>query len=191
MADEEGKKVTRREFLKDGARGAAVLALGCGAGLAATRGSAEDRVWQIDPYKCIHCGNCATYCVLTPSAVKCFHAIDTLCGYCKVCYGYYQFDPVNKTTGAESLLCPVDAITRKKVTDTYYEYTIDEDKCIGCGRCAKGCHQGGAKSLYLQVRQDLCLNCGQCSIAEACPTDAFVRVPASDPYIIKPRRSAT
>ena len=75
MADEEGKKVTRREFLKDGARGAAVLALGCGAGLAATRGSAEDRVWQIDPYKCIHCGNCATYCVLTPSAVKCFHAI--------------------------------------------------------------------------------------------------------------------
>jgi electron transport complex protein RnfB len=40
-------------------------------------------------------------------------------------------------------------------------------------------------SLYLQVRHDRCLNCNQCSIAVACPTQAFERVPSSDPYLLK------
>ena len=27
-----------------------------------------------------------------------------------------------------------------------------------------------------------CVNCNRCAIADACPSDAFVRVPADDPY---------
>jgi electron transport complex protein RnfB len=40
-------------------------------------------------------------------------------------------------------------------------------------------------SLYLQVRHDRCLDCNDCSIASACPTQAFRRVPAADPYLLK------
>ena len=37
-------------------------------------------------------------------------------------------------------------------------------------------------SLYLQVMHDRCLNCNECSIALACPTQAFSRIPACTPY---------
>jgi electron transport complex protein RnfB len=49
----------------------------------------------------------------------------------------------------------------------------------------KGCQAFGNGSLYLQVRHDRCLNCNECSIAARCPADAFVRIPAGKPYIIK------
>jgi electron transport complex protein RnfB len=35
------------------------------------------------------------------------------------------------------------------------------------------------------VRHDRCLNCNECSIAVACPSQAFVRAPAEDPYLLK------
>ncbi len=63
--------VNRRKFLRKG------LWAGCLAGLAATGGviygrkSRKEMVWQIDPDVCVSCGNCATYCVLEKSAVKC------------------------------------------------------------------------------------------------------------------------
>ena len=37
------------------------------------------------------------------------------------------------------------------------------------------------------VRHDRCVNCNECAIAQVCPADAFVRLPASDPYILKTR----
>ncbi|OHB82138.1 MAG: hypothetical protein A2W31_03490 [Planctomycetes bacterium RBG_16_64_10] len=40
-------------------------------------------------------------------------------------------------------------------------------------------------SLYLQVMHDRCLQCNECSIAVACPTGAFRRVPAQRPYLMK------
>ena len=66
---------------------------------------------------------------------------------------------------------------------------IDEKLCIGCARCVKGCADHGNGSLSLQVRHDRCLNCNECSIAKACPSDAFRRVPASQPYILKKREA--
>jgi len=77
------------------------------------------------------------------------------------------------------------AIQRKFVEDPYYEYTIDEALCIGCAKCVDGCNRFGNGSLYLQVRHDRCLNCNECSIARVCPSDAFRRVPASHPYLLK------
>ena len=62
---------------------------------------------------------------------------------------------------------------------------IDKELCIGCGRCVKGCAAFGNGSLFLQIRHDRCRHCNQCAIAVACPADAFKRVPATNPYLMK------
>jgi electron transport complex protein RnfB len=183
---EERAPLTRREFIKHGVRGAGALA-----GLAALgytiRGQAgEQTVWQIDPYKCIQCGKCATSCVLTPSAVKCVHAFH-LCGYCDLCTGFFDPQPNALNTGAENQLCPTNAIVRRFVEEPFYEYTIDEELCVGCGKCVKGCASYGNGSLFLQIRHDRCVNCNDCAIARACPSRAISRVPATRPYILKER----
>ena len=149
----------------------------------------QRRVWQLDPNTCVQCGNCATHCVLTPSAVKCVHAF-AICGYCKLCTGYFPPDPNDLTTAAENQLCPTGAIQRSYIEDPYYEYTIDEELCIGCGKCVEGCATFGNGSLFLQVRHDRCLNCNQCTIAAACPSRSYRRVPAHDPYLLKTRETS-
>jgi electron transport complex protein RnfB len=175
---------TRRDFLREGLWGGGLAGLGAAAAglLAGARG--DKWVWQIDPRKCVACGNCATYCVLNVSAVKCVHAY-AMCGYCDFCTGYYRPDVQKLDTAAENQLCPTGAIIRTFVEDPYFEYTIDERLCIGCGKCVKGCNAFGNGSLFLQVRHDRCLNCNQCAIAQACPSGAFVRVPADSPYLLK------
>jgi electron transport complex protein RnfB len=80
---------------------------------------------------------------------------------------------------------PTGAIKRTFVEDPYYEYTIDKTLCIGCGKCVKGCNAFGNGSLFLQVQHDRCLNCNECSIAAACPSQAYSRVPVDKPYILK------
>ena len=141
-------------------------------------------MWQLDPATCIQCGRCATACVLQQSAVRCFHAHE-LCGYCTLCFGYFEPGATELTSAAEHQLCPTDAIRRTLVEEPYYEYVIDQDRCVGCGKCVKGCTMFGNGSLYLQVRHDICVNCNTCAIAEVCPADAFRRVPASEPYLGK------
>jgi Na+-translocating ferredoxin:NAD+ oxidoreductase subunit B len=178
------RKIKRRDFINNSAR----LSLGFGlavVGVAAIKkSSADDWVWQIDPFKCTQCGRCATECVLSPSAVKCVHAYD-LCGYCDLCGGYFKPDANELTTGGENQLCPTAAIERKYIEEPYFEYIINEELCFGCAKCVKGCTSFGNGSLHLQIRHDLCVNCNECAIARLCPSDAISRVPASDPYIIK------
>src|SRR4249920_2350173 len=96
--------LTRRQFLRDGTRVAAMTGLGGLLGLVATRSSAQGTVWQIDPQKCVRCGNCATHCVLEQSAVKCVHAF-AICGYCQLCTGFFAPEPNQLTTAAENQLC--------------------------------------------------------------------------------------
>jgi len=176
--------VSRRNFLRNGARVAALTGVGAVVGTLVHRTSSQTTVWQIDPSKCLRCGRCATECVLDQSAVKCVHSYD-LCGYCELCTGYFVPEPNALNTGAENQLCPTGAIQRKYIEDPYYEYTIDEALCIGCGKCVEGCSRFGNGSLYLQVRQELCLNCNECAIGRVCPGDAFRRVPVSQPYLLK------
>lgn len=140
--------------------------------------------WQIDPFECMQCGRCADECVLSPSAVKCVHAYD-LCGYCDLCGGYFKPGVINLHTGAENQLCPTAAINRDFVEEPFFQYSITEELCIGCGKCVEGCSSFGNGSLHLQIRHDRCLNCNQCSIARLCPSDAIKRVPLSEPYKIK------
>ena len=180
MTDPTGDNtVSRRGFLRGAARGAALVGLTGAAGWAVARGRGRNLVWQIDPDKCIACGNCATYCVLTPSAVKCVHAYD-LCGYCRRCFGYFEPQADRFTTGGENQLCPTGAIQRNFVEEPYYEYNIDKDLCIGCGKCVQGCNAFGNGSLYLQVDHEICVRCNECAIAAACPAGAFVQMPADE-----------
>jgi electron transport complex protein RnfB len=181
---ENKKIISRRHFLIDGLWGASLAATGAIAGFAFHKTKKHDYVWQIDPYVCVGCGNCATYCVLEKSAVKCVH-VFAICGYCDLCSGYLEPEAKALDTGAENELCPTGALKREFVEEPYYQYTVDESLCIGCAKCVKGCAAFGNGSLFLQVRHDRCLNCNECSIAAACPSGAFKRVPADRPYLLK------
>lgn len=182
MADDKIK--SRREFIQGGVRLSLALALGGIGGLAAARMTGEKWVWQIDPFLCTQCGRCATDCVLTPSAVKCVHAYD-LCGYCDLCGGYFKPGSNALHTGGENQLCPTSAISRKFIEEPYFEYIIDEELCMGCAKCVKGCTSFGNGSLHLQIMHNLCVNCNQCAIARVCPSNAISRVKVSDAYQVK------
>jgi len=174
----------RREFINSGIRFSLALSLVGLGGTLLKDAFADDLVWQLDPAKCTQCGRCVTSCVMTPSAVKVVH-VHNMCGYCDLCGGYLKPTAKEQNTAAENQLCPTNAINRKFIEDPFFEYNIDEDLCIGCGKCVAGCDAFGNGSLQLQVRHELCVNCNQCAIATDCPADAFTRVPLSKPNIFK------
>ncbi|MBR1378544.1 MAG: ferredoxin [Bacteroidaceae bacterium] len=178
--------MSRRKFLHTCGSllaGGGILALG-GSLLPKVSDDEGDMMWQIDPEKCLQCGRCETECVLPVSAVKCFHA-NQVCGYCDLCGGYYRANVKELNTAAENMLCPTGAIRRQFVEEPYFEYTIDESLCNGCGKCVKGCSSFGNGSLFLQIQQELCLNCNECNISKVCVSGAIQRVPVSQAYKLK------
>jgi Na+-translocating ferredoxin:NAD+ oxidoreductase subunit B len=181
---ESDKMKSRREFIRGSARLSLALALGGIGGWSVANMTDEKWVWQIDPFTCTQCGRCATKCVKTPSAVKCIHAYQ-LCGYCDLCGGYFKPGQNALTTAGENQLCPTAAISRHFIEEPFFEYKIDEDLCIGCAKCVKGCSSFGNGSLHLQIIHSLCDNCNQCAIARNCPSDAIKRVKVSEPYKVK------
>jgi Na+-translocating ferredoxin:NAD+ oxidoreductase subunit B len=184
MSEDKPLYLTRRAFIAAAVRGTALFGFGAFAGFLFPRSAEARDVWQIDPSLCTQCGNCQTACVLPRSAVKCVHTYK-ICGYCNLCGGYFKLETRSRTTGGENQICPVGAISRRFVEEPYYEYSINEDLCIGCGKCVKGCTDFGNGSLYLQVRHDRCLGCNDCAIARACPSHAFKRIPRDKAYMLK------
>ena len=184
MKEEKNKYQTRREFVRKAGKMAVILPLAFIPVALIKKTSTQGYVWQIDPLKCTQCGQCKTNCVLTPSAAKCVHAFQ-MCGYCDLCGGYLRQGVKTINTGAESQLCPTSAINRKFVEEPYFEYSIDEALCDGCAKCVKGCADFGNGSLYMQIRHNICVNCNECAIARTCPSNAVIRVPASEAYILK------
>jgi electron transport complex protein RnfB len=179
---------TRRDFLVEGIRLMGLVGAAGGAGfLAGRRGQEEPLVWQLDPDLCIACGNCGKHCVLTPSAVKAVQFYP-LCAMCDICTGYFHVSYRSLDTAAENQLCPTGALVRQFIVAEAgvprFEYHVNRELCIGCGKCVKGCAMMNG-SLFLQVQHDRCVNCNQCSIAMACPTQAFRRVPRTQPYLLK------
>ena len=54
-------------------------------------------------------------------------------------------------------------------------YTIDTEKCVGCGACKKNCPVDaivGEKKKVHEIRQDLCIKCGKCYAV--CKFDAVI-----------------
>jgi len=185
MVEEQNARVDNRlAFIQKIFRRLAAVALGFVAVLGVRGARRANTVWQIDPYKCVGCEKCSTNCVLDPSAVKCVQSYP-ICGYCQLCFGYFQPNAPELTSAAENQLCPTDAIERIFVEEPYWEYNIFEDKCIGCAKCVVACEMFGNASFYLQVRHDVCVNCNNCSIAMHCPSDAWERVPVEEAYILK------
>ena len=178
------KKPNRRTVIRTGLQTIAGITIGGVSGQLARKASSDEMVWQLDPNLCTQCEKCAVNCVLPESAVKCVHSYS-MCGYCDLCSGYLEPGAKSRDTGAENQLCPTGAIKRTYIEDPYFEYIIDEILCIGCAKCVKGCGAFGNGSLYLQVRHDRCVNCNDCSIARACPAQAYKRVPAKTPYILR------
>lgn len=184
MVNNSSKDTNRRSLLKDGLRSLGLLCIGGFTGHLLGRSQTQRYFWQIDPTLCTMCGNCATHCVLEESAVKCVQAYS-MCGYCKLCTGFFDPSPHALNTGAENQICPTGAIIRTFIEDPYFEYRIDESLCTGCGKCVKWCKAFGNGSLYLQIRHDRCVNCNECSISTVCPSKAFQRVTGERPYLLK------
>jgi len=182
-SEKDINKISRREFIHNGMRFSIFLAIVGLAGGLISKIMTGKKVWQIDTKRCIQCGRCAANCIKTPSAAKCFHAYD-LCGYCDLCGGYFKPGTKNLTTAAENQLCPTSAIKRKFIEEPFFEYDIDKDLCIGCGKCVKGCGAFGNGSLQLQIDHSVCDNCNECSIARNCPANAISRVASTKPYLM-------
>jgi electron transport complex protein RnfB len=163
---------TRRDLLRTAARCTAVLALGGGAA-ALLRRAQPAGAWSIDPSVCTGCDGCASGCVVPGSAVRCVNDFDR-CGYCAVCYGYFKggIDAVPVDEPANRI-CPQEAIIRRRVGDLQWEYTIDPERCDGCGACVAPCRTYGHASFRLRVDAERCLDCSRCGIASACMPQAI------------------
>ena len=179
------EKSTRRQFIDRSCRILGFAAIGGAAGLLTHRVSG-DAVYQVDPAKCTACDLCRTSCVLSLSAVKAVNQFDK-CGYCMLCPAYFDINSApNERAIPSGKVCPQDALKRRVVgrvdeedpNNNYYEYTIDEALCDGCGKCVKACKPPmGNGSLRLEIRYARCVECNECAILIACPDSAIVRIP--------------
>ena len=185
--------ITRRDALGKVARGTVLLGLGSTASFLIHKADGQV-VWQVDTSKCVNsrldeagapiCSLCTTECVVSQSAVRAVNNFRE-CGRCYICPAYYNIKSAVDEKGLPSeKLCPRDAIVRAPIglvdpgdpANNFYEYTIDEEKCDGCGICVKGCTEPlGLGSIVLKIRYDLCVNCNRCAISTACPKDAVLR----------------
>ncbi len=88
---------------------------------------------------------------------KLFIAIGTVAG-CVLVYRFFC-----------KALCPLGAIYGLLNKVSFYRLTVDDTKCIHCGKCAQVC---GMDVNPVQHPQSMeCIRCGEC--AEACPTGAI------------------
>jgi len=178
---------TRREFIDQTCRAIGLTALGGAAATLGARRASAHAVFQVDPARCAACDLCRTSCVLSLSAVKAVNDFAK-CGYCQLCPAYMDVTSQPDERGIPSgKLCPQDALKRRVVgredpddpNNNYYEYTVDEALCTGCGKCVKACRApAGNGSLRLEIRYNRCVTCNECSILVACPDAAIVRVPS-------------
>ncbi len=126
--------------------------------------------WYIDTEECIGCGDCATECIKSQSAVRA--VIDTVaCSGLDKCRAFYRSTSSRFGQSVANQNCPTGAFKREKDSDRYF-YWIDESLCIGCGKCFRGCRKCEG-AIKLEVKDEFCVNCNDCKIELSCPTNAF------------------
>ena len=130
--------------------------------------------WFLDSSSCAGCGRCANTCVLYKSAVTAVNH-NELCPYRADCPAFYASLKDREDTSAINQRCPTHAITRKHIKDDLYEYTIDQSKCIGCGKCVRRCHKHCNGAMQLIINKDRCVECNECAISTGCPTNSISR----------------
>lgn len=68
----------------------------------------------------------------------------------------------------------IDKRCRAHVCGKLRRFIIDEEKCVGCGKCARNCPAGaiiGARKMPHKIITDQCIRCGTCQ--ENCAFDAI------------------
>ena len=116
------------------------------------------------------------------AAKACGYEIPSLCAL-----GQTASNPVNSTLAHfrdEYLAHIVDKKCPAHVCKNLMQYTIDADKCIGCGMCAKGCPAScitrtdyvaeGHKLASMASDADKCVKCGAC--ISTCKFNAISKV---------------
>lgn len=126
--------------------------------------------WYIDVKECIGCGDCATECIKSQSAVRA--VLDSvLCPGLDKCRAYYRSTSAKFGETVANQNCPTGALIREKDGSNYF-YRIDENLCIGCGKCFRGCKKCEG-AINLEVKDEFCVNCNECKIEVSCPANAF------------------
>lgn len=164
-----------KDFQKDILLFAAVFLLavaGVVVGSSKSKDSASG-LWSIDNSSCVGCGGCATNCVRPESAVSAIMN-ESVCPQRLDCPAFFRKSAVLEDS-PENELCPAGAINREHVTDSLFRYTIDQNKCIGCGKCSKICQKKCESAITLVIDKDECVDCNECQIAITCPKDAVSR----------------
>ena len=67
------------------------------------------------------------------------------------------------------LICPLGAIYGMLNKVSFYRLTVDESKCVHCGKCARICRMDVDPVKTPQSAE--CIRCGEC--AAACPAEAI------------------
>jgi Na+-translocating ferredoxin:NAD+ oxidoreductase subunit B len=189
--------VTRRDLLSKAVRGTVLAGMG-GAALFLVKKANGEVVWQVNASQCVNsrlgevgveaCNLCTTECVVSLSAVRAVNE-HSKCGRCNICPAYFDITSAVTEQGLPSQkLCPRDAITRKPIgkvdpedpANNFYDYTIDETKCDGCGRCVMKCKEPlGLGSITLKIRYNKCLDCNRGAISISGPKKAITQVTKS------------
>ena len=66
-------------------------------------------------------------------------------------------------------LCPLGAFYALFNRFSFFQMRLDEDKCVGCGRCQRACPM--AVEVTKDVNSPECIRCGACG--SVCPTGAI------------------
>ena len=146
---------------------------------------------QIHPEKCIGCKSCEMACSLFNDKLMLplrsrINTLTFIEGKYDLPYNYVW--TCRQCADAPCLAaCPADAIKRTKHNNQIV--VIDQEACIGCGRCVSACPFG---AMLFDSDTNKAFKCELCeskpACVEFCPTEAILFVDTA-PFFAQPKES--